>query len=711
MQYQRDGSCAQSNRLAREKSPYLLQHAHNPVDWYPWGREAFDTAQEQNKPIFLSIGYSTCHWCHVMAHESFEDPEIAALMNDAFVNVKVDREERPDVDAVYMSACQALTGIGGWPLTIVATPEGKPFFAATYIPPETQFGRTGLKELIHRIKQLWELKRDDVNASADKVVTLLCESSVERGTADIPTSAIQIAYEEFVCTFDELHGGFGSAPKFPSPHNLSFLLRYWKRTGAKKALKMVEQTLQAMRRGGIYDHVGGGFHRYSTDVGWIVPHFEKMLYDQALLAMAYVETYQATGNEAYAWTAREIFRFVARELTSPEGGFYTAIDADSEGEEGKFYLWTDDEIAHVLTQEDAALTRMVFNIQPDGNFRDERTGTRTGENVLHMSRPVTALAAELNMPEHLLRERMEAIRWRLYEARKTRVPPQRDDKILADWNGLMIAALAKGARALDEPAYTTAATRAADFALARMRDSDGKLLHRFRDNDPAFVAGLTDYVFMTWGLSELYETTFETRHLLSALELLDHALLHFRDEKGGGFYSTADYAESLIFRNKDSYDGAIPSGNSAMLFDLAFLGLLTGKSRYLEDAIQLGRSLATVVVRAPHAYAHLLSGLDLVLGPSGQTILCGNSKPKETQCMLNALNKSYLPSNMVIFLPAEGNDTQLSDIIPGTQHKKCVDEKPTAYICWDFSCKTPITDISEMLRTLEEGGRRPTPSV
>jgi uncharacterized protein YyaL (SSP411 family) len=575
-----------SNRLAREKSPYLLQHARNPVDWFPWGRDAFDTARHENKPVFLSIGYSTCHWCHVMARESFEDAEVAAMMNDAFVNVKVDKEERPDIDDVYMTVCQALTGTGGWPLTIVMTPEGKPFFAATYIPKETRFGRTGMRELVPRIKEAWLTKRTEIDASADEIVASIGAPSPEPATVELSASAIEIAYEELVSTFDELHGGFRSAPKFPTPHNLMFLLRYWKRTGTKKALKMVERTLEAMRFGGIYDHVGFGFHRYSTDAEWLVPHFEKMLYDQALLGLAYVEAYQATRNDAYARTVREVFAFVSREMTSPEGAFYTAIDAESEGEEGKFYLWSEDEIQRVLTVEDAALARTVFNVRKDGNFSAEGAGKRTDMNILHMQRPLIALTSELDVPEEALRSRLDAIRKTLYKARETRVPPQRDDKILADWNGLMIASLARGARALEEPTYAAAAAQAADFVLDRMRDSEGRLFHRFRENEPAFVAGLTDYAFVTWGLAELYEATFETRYLSGALELLEHALRHFPDKRSGGFYATADYAESLIFRKKDVYDGALPSGNSAMMFNLAFLGLLTGRVRYLEHSLQ-----------------------------------------------------------------------------------------------------------------------------
>ncbi|MGZ4937056.1 MAG: thioredoxin domain-containing protein, partial [Halobacteriota archaeon] len=595
--------------------------------------------------------------------------------------------------------------------TIVATSQGKPFFAATYLPRTTQMGRTGLKELIYQIKQLWEAKRDEVNASAEEIVALLRQSSMQANPADITPSVIQAAYEELVCGFDERYGGFGGAPKFPTPHTLLFLLRYWKRTSSLRALKMVEQTLQAMRRGGIYDHVGYGFHRYSTDAAWVVPHFEKMLYDQALLAMAYVEAYQATGKEEYAQTVCEVFRFVSRELTSPEGGFYGSIDADSEGGEGKFYLWRDKEIGRVLTEDDRTVARMVFNVKPNGNFQDERTGKRTGKNVLHRIRSIEALAADLATPEDTLITRLRAIQWKLYEARKARVPPQRDDKILADWNGLMIAAMAKGARALDEPAYATAATRAADFVLDRLRGSDGRLFHRFREGESALTAGLTDYAFMVWGLAELYETTFETRYLSCALDLLEHALQHFYDQRDGTFYSTADYAEPLIFRNKDAYDGAVPSGNSAMLFDLALLGLLTGRTYYFEKAIELGKALAAVVERAPQGYTHLLSGLDLVIGPSGQTVICGDAHSEETKRMLGARNKTYLPSNVVVFLQAESEDAGLADLVPGAQHKKCIGGLPTAYVCQNFSCSAPTTDTSEMLRALEEGEKRPAPSL
>ncbi|HYC19272.1 MAG TPA: thioredoxin domain-containing protein [Candidatus Bathyarchaeia archaeon] len=693
------------NALASEKNLYLLQHANNPVDWYPWGAEAFDKARHEDKPLFLSIGYSTCHWCHVMAHESFEDPEIARMMNDAFVNVKVDREERPDIDDVYMEVCQAMTGQRGWPLSIVMTPDARPFFAATYIPKETRFGRTGMLELIPRIQETWRQKRAEIDTSAAEIVSVLRASSPPPSAGDINASAIQIAYEELICLFDDVHGGFGSAPKFPTPHSLMFLLRYWKRTGEHKPLQMVEKTLQAMRHGGLWDHVGFGFHRYSTDAEWLVPHFEKMLYDQALLGLAYSEAYQATGNDEYARVVRELFSFVSREMTSSEGGFYTAIDADSEGEEGKFYLWRLEELERGLTAKQAQLACIVFNLESSGNYSDESTGERTGKNILHITQSVTALAAELKIDEETLRNRNESIRQRLYEQREKRAHPVRDDKVLADWNGLMIASLAKGARALGEPRYAAAAVKAADFILERMRDREGQLLHRYRKGEARVTAALNDYAFLIWGLSELYETTFETRYLAAALELVDHVLTHFKDDAGGGFYSTADYAESLILRTRDVFDGALPSGNSAMLMNLTFLGHLTGRAEYFDEASRLGRALSHEVDRAPQAHTHLLSALDLALGPSYETFICGDSRSEDTQRMLRALGTHFLPCNVVVFRPAETEHPEIAEIAPSTKVHMCIDGKPTAYVCQNYACNVPTTDTAEMLRMLEEGRR------
>ncbi|MFH1125034.1 MAG: thioredoxin domain-containing protein, partial [Pseudomonadota bacterium] len=434
-----------SNRLIHEKSPYLLQHAHNPVNWLPWGHEAFEKAHRENKPIFLSIGYSTCHWCHVMEKESFEDPEVAGLLNETFVSIKVDREERPDLDHVYMTACQMLTGSGGWPLTIVMTPDKRPFFAATYIPKGSRFGRTGMMELIPRLRDTWRTRRDEVLASAESITQSLQGLEKESQGGDLDRSVLDRAYEELSKRFDKTYGGFSNAPKFPTPHNFFFMLRFWKRTGNSEALKMVEKTLQKIRWGGIYDQVGFGFHRYSTDREWLVPHFEKMLYDQAMLALAYLETYQAAGEGVYGDTAREIFEYVLRDMTSPEGAFYSAEDADSEGEEGKFYVWTREELRQILGEEEADLIAKVFHVEKSGNFREEATGENTGANILYLGRPISEIAADLGMPRPDLEKAMESARKKLFEARKKRVHPHKDDKVLTDWNGLMIAAFARGA--------------------------------------------------------------------------------------------------------------------------------------------------------------------------------------------------------------------------------------------------------------------------
>ncbi|HJX13904.1 MAG TPA: thioredoxin domain-containing protein, partial [Dehalococcoidales bacterium] len=522
------------NRLAREKSPYLLQHAANPVDWYPWGDEAFGKAARENKPVFLSIGYSTCHWCHVMAHESFEDPEVGRLLNEGFVAVKVDREERPDIDMLYMTVCQAMTGSGGWPLTILLTPDRRPFYAGTYIPRESRYGRLGLLELLPRIRELWTTRPNDLPDSAARITATLQRAVALPPGAELGEDVLHRAWEELAPRFDTRYGGFGTAPKFPSPHNLTFLLRYGKRTGREEARDMVERTLRAMRRGGIHDHIGFGFHRYATDPTWLVPHFEKMLYDQALLATAYLEAYQATGREEYARTAREIFTYVRRDMTAPEGAFYTAEDADSEGVEGKFYVWTSAEIKQILAPGEADLFTRVFNIREEGNFADGAESGRTGHNIPHLTRPLEEISAELQIPLSKLEQKLEAIRRKLFTHREQRVRPHRDDKILTDWNGLMIAALALGARALGEPEYAAAARQAADFILNNLVGPDGRLLHRYRDGEAAIPAHLDDYAFLVHGLVELYEATFEVGYLERALALNRQLLEHFWDGGNGG---------------------------------------------------------------------------------------------------------------------------------------------------------------------------------
>lgn len=691
-----------TNRLIREKSPYLLQHAYNPVDWYPWGKEAFEKAGRENKPIFLSIGYSTCHWCHVMEKESFEDGDVAGLMNDAFVSIKVDREERPDIDSVYMTVCQMMTGSGGWPLTIIMTPEKKPFFAATYLPKETRFGRAGMKQLIPRIKGLWEYNREEALTSADKLTSILETTSIEPNGEQLTEGTLEIAYRQLSRNFDGQYGGFSHAPKFPSPHNLMYLLRYWRRTGDEWALKMVEITLQNMRSGGIYDHLGFGFHRYSTDHRWLVPHFEKMLYDQALLAMAYIEAYQATGSKDYEETAREIFTYVLRDMTAPEGGFYSAEDADSEGEEGRFYLWRAEEINQALTKEETELVAKVFTIQRQGNFREEATGAETGKNIPHITRPLTALAKEVGMSSGRLKERLEAAREKLFEVREKRVHPHKDDKILTDWNGLMIAALAKGAQAFHEPAYGDAARRAAEFMLSKMCDSNRRIRHRYRDREAAIPAFLDDYAFLSWGLMELYEATFDPDFLRRAIEFNDVMLEHFWDHENGGFYFSADDAEGMLVRKKELYDGAIPSGNSVALLNLLRLSHLVGNSQYEEKAAHLLRAFSKTIAEAPFAYTQFMAALDFSLGPSSQVVIVGNARSRDTMTMIETLHGSFIPDKVVMFRSTEEKDPDIIRLAEYSRDLDSIEGKATAYVCRDFRCDLPTTDAKQMLTLLNE---------
>ena len=688
------------NRLISEKSPYLLQHADNPVDWYPWGEEAFGEAKRENRPVFLSIGYSTCHWCHEMGHESFEDPEVGRLMNETFVSIKVDREERPDIDMVYMTVCQIMTGSGGWPLTIIMTPDKEPFFASTYIPRETRFGRMGMLELIPRIKELWVTRQAEVLSSACQIIGALQQTSVNMPGEELSEPILHLAYEQFAGRFDEQYGGFGNVPKFPSPHNLLFLLRYWKRTGDGKALDMVEKTLQAMRHGGIYDHVGFGFHRYSTDARWLVPHFEKMLYDQATLAMAYTEAYQATGKEEYAQTAHEIFSYVLRDMTAPEGGFYSAEDADSEGEEGKFYLWTREEIQKILSGEEADLAIKVFNIGEDGNFASEVVGMKTGNNILHLTESFTELASHLSMSLPVLKKHMESIRQKLFAYREKRIHPHKDDKILTNWNGLMIAALAKGAQVFNEPRYATAANRAADFILNHLTTPAGRLIHRYRDGQAALPAHIDDYAFLIYAMLELYETTFDVSYIHRALEMNRDLINHFWDDNSGGFYFTADDSEGLLLRQKEIYDGAIPSGNSVAMANLLRLGRLTANSDFERKAARIGHAFSGNVWQSPSAYTQLMVALDFALGPSYEVVIAGDSPANDTREMLGAIRGRFIPNKIIILRPTEQESPEIDNIAPFIRNHSSINGQATAYICSNYDCRLPTSDIDTMLRLL-----------
>jgi uncharacterized protein YyaL (SSP411 family) len=696
------------NRLISEKSPYLLQHAHNPVEWYPWGPEAFERARKENKPIFLSIGYSTCHWCHVMEQESFEDPEVAPLMNETFVCIKVDREERPDIDSIYMTVCQMMTGRGGWPMTIIMTPDKKPFFAATYIPKETRFGLTGMKELIPSIRALWEEKKEELLTSAERITGALDQIASETPGSlkgELGEATLKTAYEHLSQMFDEQYGGFGTAPKFPTPHNLMFLLRYWRRTGDDRALRMVEKTLQGMRLGGIYDHVGFGFHRYSTDSRWFLPHFEKMLYDQALLAMAYIEAYQATGGTVeYGQTARDILTYVLRDMTDPGGGFYSAEDADSEGEEGKFYLWTKDEAKRILSKEELELVSTVFNMTEKGNYAEEATGKETGENILFLKKPLTEIASDLAIPLEELGQKREEARAKLFSVRTKRVHPHKDDKILTDWNGLMIAALARGAQVFDEVLYEETARRAANFILTHMVDAGGRLYHRYRDGEGAIAAFLDDYAFLTWGLIELYETTFEPHYLQKALDLNTIMLTHFWDREKGGFYFTADDADTILTRKKEIYDGAIPSGNSVAMLNLLRLARLTAHPELEEKAAHIARTFSSAVSQSPGAFTQLMIALDFALGPAYEVVIVGDPHAEDTKTMMKTLRKTFVPGKVVLF---HSEDEATADIIRLSEFTKDlarINDKATAYVCREFRCELPTTEPQQMLKLLKGDG-------
>jgi len=688
------------NRLNLEKSPYLLQHADNPVDWYAWGPEAFEKAIKENKPIFLSIGYSTCHWCHVMAHESFEYPEVARLMNDVFICIKVDREERPDIDNIYMRVCQMMTGSGGWPLTILMTPDKKPFFAGTYIPRESQHGRLGMMDLVPRIKEVWDTQHDEILKSADKITASLNQIAHDASGPELDKSTLKTAYDQLTGRYSEQYGGFGNAPKFPSPQNLLFLLRYWQSTNDEKALRMVVKTLQSMQNGGIYDHVGFGFHRYSTDSHWLVPHFEKMLYDQAMLAMAYTEAYQATGINEFEETAKEIFTYVLRDMTDKEGGFYSAEDADSEGVEGKFYVWTEDEIRQTLKGDEADLIINVYSIDKIGNFRDEASGENTGANILHLNKSLTEIAFKNKESVDGLKESVEAARQKLFAVRNKRVHPHKDDKILTDWNGLMIAALAKGAQAFDEPKYAEAAKRAADFILTGMRREDGRILHRYRDGHTAILANVDDYAFLIWGLLELYETVFDVDYLQTALDLNSEMIKYFWDEKDGGFYFTAEDAEELIVRQKEIYDGAIPSGNSVAVSNLFRLSRITANTDFEDKANKIMLAFSKDVESAPSGYTQMMVALGFGIGPSYEIVIVGNPEADDTKEMLSSLGKHFIPYKVILLKHDDQETADITKIAEYTEYHSSFDGKATAYVCLDFACKMPVTNTEEMLKLL-----------
>lgn len=645
------------NRLSKEKSPYLLQHATNPVDWYVWNDEAFQKAKSEDKPIFLSIGYSTCHWCHVMEKESFENDEVAEVLNDHFISIKVDREERPDVDNVYMKVCQAMTGSGGWPLTIVMTPEREPFFAATYIPREDRYGRIGLINLLNQIDTLWKKQRDDLLSSAKEITDTFRTYQNSALAGSLPEkNVLELALKQLEEQYDAENGGFGEAPKFPSPHQYTFLLRYWKTSGDDAILRMVIHSLQAMRNGGMYDHIGYGFHRYATDKEWLVPHFEKMLYDQASLALVFSETYHATKHPFFKKVVEEIFTYVQRDMLSPDGLFYSAEDADSEGEEGKFYVWSADELKEILG-EDYAFFSEVFNVRDDGNFTDPFSPEQKGKNILYTTETIAAIAEREDTTETLLQEKIDALSETIFNKRKKRIHPHKDDKVLTDWNAYIIAAYAYAARVFENRHFNDVAIRAMEALQSKMKTDNNILLHRYRDNEAAIDGFLDDYAYMIYALLELYQTTFRTDYLKDAITYTKVLNTHFADQKGGYFF-TGENQEQHFYRDKEAYDGAIASGNSMMMHNLLTLGKITGDQKYIDNAEDLMKFFSGQLRKAPMAYTCFLTGILEYYATPTEIIIAENNNTDESDEMLKVIRNEYMPFSVTVLRKKGENELQ-----------------------------------------------------
>ena len=691
-----------ANRLSRETSPYLRQHAHNPVDWYPWGEEALARARAEDRPIFLSIGYSACHWCHVMERESFENPAIAALMNERFVNIKVDREERPDLDEIYMAATQMLSRQGGWPNSVFLTPDLKPFFAGTYFPPEARYGRPGFPDILKGVADAYAAKREEIGKVASEVAEQIqALSEMTASKEAVGPKILSRAFGELAGRFDAEHGGFGGAPKFPHSMDVSFLLRYHRRTGNSEALRMAVVSLDRMARGGLFDQIGGGFHRYAVDARWLVPHFEKMLYDNALLARTYVEAAQATaplpqsnalpdgGAEAAAFfrqVARDTLDWALREMLLPEGGFASSLDADSEGEEGRFYVWKLEEIESAVGRSEGALVAGAFGATREGNFEG-------GRNVLSLPQGLAALAREQRSDEAELRLRLAGARARLMQARDRRVRPGRDDKALADWNGLMIGALAFAGRVLDERRYVDAAARAAGMILDRMR-RDGRLLHSFLGGEARHAGYLTDYAAMIAALLDLYEATFDPRWVGEAEELARQALDLFRDPQGGGFFFTARDHEVLIARTREGNDGALPAGASLLALALPRLAALNGDATLVPVTDAILRLYRERIERFPSAFGAMLCAADQFLDPPRQIVLAGGDDTPGMRGLQAALRERFLPNTVLARTGAEA--------IAVGRGKDPVQGRAAAYVCESGACRAPVTTVEDLGRLLAD---------
>ncbi len=688
-------STKHENRLAGETSPYLLQHAHNPVDWYPWGPEALERARRQERPILLSIGYAACHWCHVMERESFENEDIARLMNDNFVCIKVDREERPDLDDIYMSATVALSGSGGWPMTVFLAPDRRPFFAGTYFPPEDRYGRPGFASLLLRIAELWKNQREDLLQQASELTQHVRDISKAAAPLPVASEAIASAVRDLAQAFDPEYGGFSPAPKFPPCSSLSLLLRHHRRSGDPRALSMVTTTLDGMKNGGMYDHIGGGFARYSTDERWLVPHFEKMLYDNAQLAGVYLEALEVTGDPEYRRVASETLDYVVREMQAPEGGFYSATDADSEGEEGKFFVWQPAEVEEVLGKDDARLVCAFYDITPGGNWE--------GKSIAHTPRTREDVAKKLGVDVDTLDTALARSRDKLYAAREKRVHPLLDDKILTSWNGLMIAAMAEGARVLGDRRYLEAGERAARNILDSMRREDGGLFRTARNGRAHLDAYLEDYAFLADGLVSLYEAGADASFLRDAKALAERMIADFGDEQGGAFFHTAHGHEELIVRTREGNDGAIPSANAVAARALARLSYhfdLEDFRRRASDAIQ---AYGRLIERAPRAFATSLSVVDFLLEGPLELVLAGTPGEAAHDALAAEVGKRYLPNRIVGHVRAPSEDTAGLPLLEG---KGLVGGKAALYVCRNFTCKAPVTDPAKVSEALAEENRR-----
>jgi hypothetical protein len=694
-----------SNRLANESSPYLLQHRNNPVDWYPWGKEAIERARREDRPIFLSIGYSACHWCHVMEHESFESEAIARVLNENFVAIKVDREERPDLDQIYMNAVQMLTGHGGWPMSVFLTPDLKPFYGGTYWPPQSSRGMPGFDQILAAVLDAWKNRREQALNAAEQLTAELQNvglvSGGDPGALDI--DLIDAAAAQLRKAFDNTYGGFGQAPKFPHPMDLQLLVRAWHRSGQQGPLDMVRLSLDRMAAGGIYDHLGGGFARYSVDARWLVPHFEKMLYDNALLAGAYLDAYLVTGDTNYARTLRETLNYVIRDMTNPGGGFYSTEDADSEGHEGLFYVWTPDEIETVLGDERGATFGRVYDVSDIGNFE--------GRNILNLPKTLEQCASILRRdPQELAAELVES-RGKLFAVREKRVHPGKDDKVIVAWNGLMIDAMARAGAALDEPEYVITADEVASFILSRMRRDDGRLLHSWRNGQAKLDAYLDDYAALANSLVSLYEANFKERWIDEAVQLMDIVLDKFADPAGDGFFYTASDHEQLITRNKELTDSSIPSGNSLAANALLRLGRLIGRRDYLDAAEQILAAGSPIMRQAPMAAGQMLLALDLCLGPASELVLVGDTARDDVKQAIAAVHRRHLPRSVLAVRDTRSSDPtgsqsrHLNEIFEG---KESADGQPVLYVCKNFACGTPATGLAQIEMKLEQLAREKT---